>query len=83
MRERAAAIILAVCMAAAMTGCSVFNRTHGYNDREYSVTVERDIVREQSSGPVGISEKGGVVREGCGPDSYDVQGGEHRLPFIS
>ena len=40
MRERAAAIILAVCMAAAMTGCSVFNRTHGYNDREYSVTVE-------------------------------------------
>ena len=45
MRERAAAIALAVCMAAAMTGCSVFNRTHGYNDRDYSVVVEKSSSR--------------------------------------
>ena len=40
MRERAAVIALAICMTAAMTGCSVFNRTHGYNDRKYEVSVE-------------------------------------------
>ena len=41
MHKRAAAIAAAACLAAAsMTGCSVFDRTHGYNDREYAVTVE-------------------------------------------
>ena len=41
MQKRMAVIGLTVCIAASsMTGCSVFDRTHGYNDREYSVTVE-------------------------------------------
>lgn len=41
MQKRMAVIGLTVCIAASsMIGCSVFDRTHGYNDREYSVTVE-------------------------------------------
>ena len=41
MQKRMAVIGLTVCIvASSMTGCSVFDRTHGYNDREYSVTVE-------------------------------------------
>lgn len=41
MQKHMAVIGLTVCIAASsMTGCSVFDRTHGYNDREYSVTVE-------------------------------------------
>ena len=46
MQERAVLIALAACMAAtALTGCSVFNRTHGYNDRKYEVTVEKSSSR--------------------------------------
>lgn len=41
MQKRMAVIGLTVCIvASSMTGCSVFDRTHGYNDREYSVIVE-------------------------------------------
>ena len=41
MQKHMAVIVLTVCIAASsMTGCSVFDRTHGYNDREYSITVE-------------------------------------------
>ena len=60
MRERAAAIILAVCMAAAMTGCSVFNRTHGYNDREYR--ADRLYLGETSFGGRPVAPSASVKR---------------------
>ena len=41
MQKRAAAIAAAACLSVTvLTGCTVFNRTHGYNDREYAVTIE-------------------------------------------
>ena len=41
MQKRAAVIGLAVCIAlSSMTGCSFFERRHGYDDREYAVAIE-------------------------------------------
>ena len=41
MQKRVAVIGLAVCIAlSSMTGCSFFERRHGYDDREYAVAIE-------------------------------------------
>ena len=41
MQKRVAVIGLAVCIAlSSMTGCSFFERRHGYDDKEYAVAIE-------------------------------------------